>query len=117
MIKEIWVFTVGEPSEAIKREIETLKMLRPTFRVYVLKIRPDRVDWVFQYVGYPPAEVPPMIRSAVNLLTKYNIKHVSQLPAMGLEWTSGFIKTCVGETQVIGCLRELYAKRAHLLER
>jgi len=117
MIKELWVFTVGEPSEVIKREIERLKTVYPTFRVYVLKIRPDRVDWVLSYVGYPPEEVPPMIRSAVNLFTKYGIRHVSQLPAMGLEWTSGFIKTCVGEFQVVECLRELYAKRAHLLER
>jgi len=107
--QEIWVFVEGEPSEAIRREIEMLKMVYPTYRVNVLKIKPDKVSWVMSYVGYPPAEVPPMIRSAVNLLTKYNVR---QLPAVGIQWPNGFTKTCVGEAQVIECLRELYAKRA-----
>jgi len=113
--QEIWVFTVGEPSEAIRREIEMLKMVYPTYRVNVLKIKPDKVDWVMSYVGYPPEEVPPMIRSAVKVLAKYNIKHVRQLPAVGIQWPNGFIKVCEGEAAVVDCLRELYAKRARKL--
>jgi len=118
--KEVWIFIRHDqdPGEVLRQEIRNLKMLYPHAVVNILKFKPEMASDILRYAmsSVELAQVPPMFRSAVSIMRRYGVK---VLPSVGVTYTNGYNKLiCEGVNVdgLIACVRQLYAKRAHLLE-
>jgi len=119
--KEVWVFISQDqdPGEVLREELRRLKVLYPFATTHILKFKPGMDVETLRYAisGVLLEDVPPFLRSAVSIMRRYGVK---MLPSVAVTYTNGYSKVvCEGVIgdDLIACVRQLYAKKAHLLER
>jgi len=119
--KEVWVFISQDqdPGEILREELRRLKVLYPYVTTHILKFKPGMDVEALRYAtsGVPLEDVPPFLRSAVSIMRRYGVK---VFPSVGVTYTNGYSKVvCEGVIAdgLIACVRQLYVKKAHLLER
>jgi len=81
----------------LREILDRIKYLYPGARAVAIKVRPDALDKIMNYLDASLEDVPPMFRSLVSLMQRHGIR---QLPALIVDGRL----VAVGEAEV---LREL----------